>query len=31
VIQSQLDAATGDAATRLPLGLDRPTHWAVPD
>ncbi|HEU4422997.1 MAG TPA: pentapeptide repeat-containing protein [Pilimelia sp.] len=26
--QSQLDAATGDTATRLPPSLARPTHWA---
>ncbi|MFQ1002866.1 pentapeptide repeat-containing protein [Modestobacter sp. SSW1-42] len=28
VAQPQLTAATGDAATRLPAGLDRPAHWA---
>ncbi|MFC1408075.1 pentapeptide repeat-containing protein [Streptacidiphilus sp. N1-12] len=27
LIQSQVDAAVGDAATRLPSGLSRPTHW----
>ena len=27
VRQSQLDAARGDAATRLPPGLQRPAHW----
>ncbi|NYI05647.1 uncharacterized protein YjbI with pentapeptide repeats [Allostreptomyces psammosilenae] len=27
--QSQLNAARGDAATRLPRGLDRPAHWAA--
>lgn len=27
VTQAQLDAARGDAATRLPAGRDRPTHW----
>lgn len=27
VIQSQLDAARGDATTRLPSGLSRPSHW----
>ncbi|WP_431681453.1 pentapeptide repeat-containing protein [Kitasatospora sp. KL5] len=27
--QSQLNAARGDAATRLPAGLDRPAHWAA--
>jgi uncharacterized protein YjbI with pentapeptide repeats len=26
--QSQLDAATGDAGTRLPPSLTRPAHWA---
>ena len=26
--QSQLDAARGDATTRLPAGLQRPAHWA---
>ena len=26
--QSQLDAAAGDTATRLPPSLTRPTHWA---
>jgi uncharacterized protein YjbI with pentapeptide repeats len=25
--QAQLDAAGGDAATRLPAGLTRPGHW----
>ncbi|WP_051711259.1 pentapeptide repeat-containing protein [Streptomyces sp. NRRL S-350] len=25
--QAQLDAARGDAATRLPAGLTRPAHW----
>ena len=25
--QPQADAATGDAATRLPAALDRPAHW----
>jgi uncharacterized protein YjbI with pentapeptide repeats len=25
--QAQLNAARGDAATRLPTGLDRPAHW----
>ncbi|WP_418155688.1 pentapeptide repeat-containing protein [Actinoalloteichus caeruleus] len=28
LIQAQLDAARGDAATRLPAGLRRPSHWA---
>lgn len=28
VVQSQLDAATGDRRTRLPRGLARPAHWA---
>jgi uncharacterized protein YjbI with pentapeptide repeats len=28
VVQSQLDAATGDRRTRLPAGLTRPAHWA---
>ncbi|MEU9577195.1 pentapeptide repeat-containing protein [Streptomyces chilikensis] len=27
VTQSQLDAARGDAATRVPAGLRRPAHW----
>jgi uncharacterized protein YjbI with pentapeptide repeats len=27
LIQSQLDAAKGDNATRLPPSLTRPTHW----
>jgi uncharacterized protein YjbI with pentapeptide repeats len=27
LIQSQVDAATGDARTRLPLSLTRPAHW----
>lgn len=27
VIQAQLDAAIGDATTRLPRGLRRPAHW----
>ncbi|MDH6575290.1 pentapeptide repeat-containing protein [Kitasatospora sp. MAP5-34] len=27
LIQSQLDAAKGDAATRLPASLTRPAHW----
>jgi uncharacterized protein YjbI with pentapeptide repeats len=27
--QSQLDAANGDATTRLPAGLTRPTHWTA--
>ena len=30
VVQPQLTAAIGDAGTRLPLGLTRPAHWAVP-
>lgn len=29
VVQSQLDAALGDAATRLPRGLRRPAHWSA--
>jgi uncharacterized protein YjbI with pentapeptide repeats len=29
VVQSQLDAATGDRRTRLPRGLTRPAHWGV--
>lgn len=29
VTQAQLDAATGDDATRLPRGLRRPTHWST--
>ena len=28
LIQSQLDAATGDAGTRLPAGLRHPAHWS---
>jgi uncharacterized protein YjbI with pentapeptide repeats len=28
VVQSQLDAATGDRRTRLPPALARPAHWA---
>jgi uncharacterized protein YjbI with pentapeptide repeats len=27
LIQSQLDAAKGDAKTKVPLALTRPTHW----
>ncbi len=27
LVQSQLDAATGDAGTRLPPSLTRPAHW----
>jgi hypothetical protein len=27
LIQSQLDAASGDASTKLPPRLDRPSHW----
>jgi uncharacterized protein YjbI with pentapeptide repeats len=26
--RAQIDAARGDAATRLPTGFDRPSHWA---
>ncbi|WP_231619033.1 pentapeptide repeat-containing protein [Nonomuraea sp. SBT364] len=29
VTQSQLNAATGDAATRLPAALSRPAHWTA--
>jgi hypothetical protein len=29
VVQAQLDAARGDAATRLPAGLTRPAHWRL--
>ncbi|MFC7546611.1 pentapeptide repeat-containing protein [Plantactinospora sp. GCM10030261] len=29
VVQAQLDAARGDAATRLPRGLSRPAHWST--
>jgi len=29
LIQSQLDAAKGDAGTRLPPPLTRPTHWSA--
>ncbi|MEY9938119.1 pentapeptide repeat-containing protein [Streptacidiphilus sp. MAP5-3] len=28
--QPQLDAARGDASTRIPAGLNRPTHWPAP-
>jgi hypothetical protein len=28
VVKSQLDAATGDFATRLPQAMGRPAHWA---
>lgn len=28
--QPQLNAARGDATTRLPAGFERPTHWACP-
>ncbi|MFE7123370.1 pentapeptide repeat-containing protein [Streptomyces sp. NPDC057617] len=27
LVQTQINAAKGDAATRLPPGLDRPAHW----
>ncbi|MEV8092835.1 pentapeptide repeat-containing protein [Kitasatospora sp. NPDC085879] len=27
--QAQVNAARGDAATRLPTGLDRPAHWSA--
>ena len=27
LVQSQLNAAQGDSATKLPPSLDRPTHW----
>ncbi|MGY1605352.1 pentapeptide repeat-containing protein [Geodermatophilus sp. SYSU D00815] len=30
VTQAQLESARGDAATRLPAGLRRPLHWALP-
>jgi hypothetical protein len=30
LIQSQLDAARGDATTRLPAGFSRPGHWTDP-
>ena len=29
LIQSQLDAARGDGATRLPAALSRPRHWTA--
>jgi hypothetical protein len=29
LIQAQVDAARGDAATRLPPGLSRPGHWTA--
>ncbi len=31
LVQSQLDAAQGDAATKLPPPLTRPAHWAGPE
>ncbi|GAA0745550.1 pentapeptide repeat-containing protein [Dactylosporangium roseum] len=31
LIQAQLDAARGDATTRLPARLTRPAHWTGPD
>ena len=31
VVQAQLEAARGDAATRLPPGRIRPAHWPVRD
>jgi hypothetical protein len=31
VRQSQLDAAQGDTATRIPAGRHRPLHWLRPD
>ncbi|MDX6337879.1 MAG: hypothetical protein QOG05_5219 [Streptosporangiaceae bacterium] len=30
LVQSQLDAAKGDTATKLPPSLTRPAHWPVP-
>jgi hypothetical protein len=30
VVQAQLDAASGDARTRVPAGLHRPSHWDSP-
>jgi hypothetical protein len=27
LVQSQLDAARGDQATRLPVSMERPAHW----
>jgi uncharacterized protein YjbI with pentapeptide repeats len=29
VTQAQVDAASGDASTRLPPGLTRPAHWSL--
>jgi hypothetical protein len=29
LVQSQVDAATGDEGTRLPPSLERPAHWRV--
>ena len=29
VTRTQLDAARGDSATRLPAWADRPVHWAA--
>jgi uncharacterized protein YjbI with pentapeptide repeats len=29
--QAQIDAARGDARTRLPASLDRPAHWSLSD
>lgn len=31
LVQTQLDAARGDASTRLPAGLARPAHWPQPE
>lgn len=31
LVQSQLDAANGDAVTQLPPSLLRPKHWKAPD
>jgi len=28
--QPQVDAARGDASTRLPAALHRPSHWGTP-
>jgi uncharacterized protein YjbI with pentapeptide repeats len=29
LIQAQLDAAKGDAATKLPPAFTRPAHWSL--
>ena len=27
LIQTQIDLASGDGATNLPPGIEKPTHW----